>query len=111
MLSFIFSTLLEFSVFHTFLKKYLLKESNLNLFSIIVALNLLTQPIFLFILPLFELSFIPYLVISELFIFIIEGYLIVKVYKKIPIEKGIIISAIANLISWQFTPFFVYLVI
>lgn len=109
-LFFFCSILIEFLIFYLFLFKDF-RFSLIELLGIILAINLFTQFIFIFFLPLLELNFIYYLVISEIIIIIGEGYILNQIIYNIRIKKAIFISFCANIASWQLTPFLVYILL
>lgn len=109
---FLVSSIIEFIVFYLYLYKFKKSRGDLLEFiSIVIALNLFTQTIFIFILPLIKMNFIYYLVVSEFFIFIIEGLLLARTQKGLSYLSAIFVSFLANISSWQFTPFIMYILI
>lgn len=113
-IQFVSSMFLEYIIFYLGLKLLLKNFDWKKLFFIVLGLNIVTQPLFTFVFSLISWKFILYLVISEVFIFLIEGFLLYKIYfqkyKKNGVFWYLVISFFANFISWQFTPFFTYMV-
>lgn len=123
-ITFLISLLLEFFIFYFLLFKKTKNPNNQNknikilnpnllkFLNLIISFNILTQLIFNFLIPFLNLNFIHYLVVSEFFIILVEAYILYYVFnKKIDLKKVFLISTLANLISWQFTPFVYYLLI
>ncbi len=111
MLNFLISLYIEIIIYWLFFESEKYKSDLIHFIAVIIALNLLTQPIFIFILPLLNLNYVYFLIISELFIIIIEGFFFYYSYKKINIKKCFLASFIANIFSWQFTPFILALLV
>lgn len=120
--TFLISVLIEFFIFFIFIflslnKKYQnnfldkkLKFKNILIFlNLVIAFNIITQLTFIFIIPIFNLNYIHYLVVSEFFIVLVEGYILYLVInKKIRFRYVFLISLLANFLSWQLTPFIYY---
>lgn len=120
-LNFIIALIIEFTIFYLILN-YLFKDSKnskniyLNLFLIVFFFNILTQSTFLFLIPfLFKIlnfSYLNYVIIGEILVFLVEGYILYSIFSKnITLKLATFTSFIANFASWQFTPIIVFLII
>jgi len=106
--SFFLSVLVEFFVFYNLFKVKRIYLNKLNLFYVVFLLNAFTQPLFHFIIPFFiNLNYLVYLICIEILIFIVEAYLLYRVYlnSKLSLKYFILFSFIANFISWNLTVF------
>jgi len=95
--SFVLTVLAEFFVYFVFLPK---KYSFWYVLLFILIINLLTQPLVFSYLPQFFHSRAAYLLFAELSVPVIEGVILIFVFKKEYFLKIIALSFLANLLSF-----------
>ncbi|MFB6114689.1 MAG: hypothetical protein ABEK04_00210 [Candidatus Nanohalobium sp.] len=105
---FLIGLLLEFTVLHFFLDIEGLEAKELAV--IVLAFNMVTHPLLIYVIPLIKINYILSLAISEIAVMAVEAYLLTLVFAKIPQRKALKASILANLASWQLAPFLVFAV-
>lgn len=114
--------LISFAIFFelfVFIIGYKIKYKKLSLVNFIlfvlifININFFTHLLLIYVLPLFlNVGYLKFLIVSELIIFMVEGFLLYLILKhKISLSFSLIISFIINFLSWQMFPFYMIVII
>lgn len=77
----------------------------------VLALNLVTHPILIYVIPLIQVNYVASLVLSEVLVMAVEALLLAGIFTQLPRKRALKGSVLANLASWQFAPFLIYAVV
>lgn len=101
--------ILEFIALYIYLDMDELEVMDLG--KVVLALNLVTHPILIYVVPLIQFNYVLSLVLSEIGVILVEGVLLAGMLTQLSRKKAFKSSLLANLVSWQFAPFLIYTVV
>jgi len=76
----------------------------------IAAINVVTHPLLIYVLHVFNLPYLQAMIGSEIAIIVVEGYLLGIMVADVSLRRVLFLSLLANLASWQLTPFILFVV-
>jgi hypothetical protein len=89
---------------------YFLRDRDLeDVLAATLALNTVTHPLLLYVVPLIEVNYILSLFVSEIAVIAVEMYLLSFLFEQGSRRTFFKASILANLASWQLAPFLLYL--
>lgn len=106
---FVSGVVLEFAVFYILM----ISDSEVTkreLALAVLAINLLTHPLLIFIVPITGLQYLPTIFVAEAVIMLCEGYALTTLFRDMSSRRIYVASVFANLASWQLSPFLLYIV-
>jgi hypothetical protein len=96
--------MLEAPVIYYFFRNKGLEE----VLSATLVLNTVTHPVLIYVVPMIQVNYILSLFISEIVVIAVEMYLLSFLFEEGSQRTFLKASVIANLASWQFAPFLLY---
>lgn len=106
---FIVGFILEFAVLYIYLD--IEDLGSIDLGTAVLALNLVTHPVLIYVIPLIQVNYVLSLIISEILVMLVEALLLTGIFTQLSKKKAFESSVLANLASWQFAPFLIYAVV
>lgn len=89
---------------------YFFREKGLeDILAATLALNTVTHPLLLYVVPLIEVNYLLSLFASEIAVIAVEMYLLGFLFEQSSRRTFVKASVLANLASWQLAPFLLYL--
>lgn len=103
-IQFLVGLVLEAPVLYYFFKQEGVKEVLLAT----LALNTVTHPLLIFVLPMIQANYILMLLASEISVIAVEAYLMSFLFEENSGKTFVKASILANIVSWQFAPLLLY---